>query len=212
MDQVEQGKVNPRGPNMKKMFAATLLLGALLFGCTGAVSRQISTLSTDKRTDVFREVSKGSTVPAGSVELAVKAEIKTHLEDYYLLESKKSPYGKPQYPFLVNIDGQHVVWEMPGIRDDTPVYDSRGQIPPEGGKGMKYTLEKELTLAPGRHRFVVALPGDDYIREIDISLAEDSRNVLEFKPIYAPGGTGHHRNFLRGIKKLEAFLNGREVH
>ncbi len=195
---------------MKKTFTGVLLLGALLAGCTSAVSQRISALSADERADAFREVSKESAVLSGSAGLIIKAEIKTHYEDYYLLESKKSPHGKPQYPLLVNIDGQHVMWEMQGIRDDTVVYDNRGQETPEGGKGMKYTLEKKLVLTPGRHRLAVALPGDDYIEEIGISLSEGS-NILEFKPIYAPGGIGHHPNFRHGVKKLQAFSNGREV-
>lgn len=128
-----------------------------------------------------------------------------------ILWNRRRLQGKPQYPLLFSIDGQSVLWEMPGVRADTPMYDSRGRKVPEGGKGMKYSIEKKLVLAPGPHRVTIALPGEEYEKEIDIALAAGSRNVLEFKPVYAPGGIGHYRSFLHGVKNMEAFLNGREI-
>lgn len=41
----------------------------------------------------------------GFVDLTINAQIKTHLEGWYLLECKNSLHGKPEYPFLFNIDG-----------------------------------------------------------------------------------------------------------
>jgi len=99
-----------------------------------------------ERNDVFREVSKDSPVPPGSVMLTVKAEIKTHHKDFYLLESRNSPHGRQQYPILINIDGQQAFWEMPGMRDDTAMYDELGDVTPEGGKGMKYMIQNRPSL------------------------------------------------------------------
>ncbi len=191
---------------MKKLFTLGILL--FLFGCHAAVYREISSKSISQRTDVFREISKEGDVLSGSVVLTVKAEIKTHHKDFYILESRKSFHGDPQYPIVINIDGQQVTWEMPGVRADTPMYDERGEVLPEGGKGMKYTIEKKIALAPGHHQLAVLIPGDSYIKEMEITLPAESHNTLDLKPVYAIGGIGRHRNFLHGIKRLDAILNG----
>lgn len=191
---------------MKKLLS--ILLALFLFGCHPSVYREISDKSISQRTDVFRGISNESDVPAGLDGLVIKAEIKTHLEGFYILESKKSLHGKPKYPIVINIDGQVVTWEMPGIREDTPMYDDQGRVIPEGGKGMRYRIEKWIALAPGRHKLAIILPGDDYIKDMEITLLAGTHNTLEFKPIYAPGGIGHHRNFLHGIKNLDVILNG----
>ncbi len=194
---------------MKKLLA--VLIVPFFFGCHAPVYREISDKSISRRTDVFRVFSSESQVPAGSAGLAIKAEIKTHHKDFYILESRKSFHGNPQYPIMINIDGQEVTWEMPGVRDDTPRYDNQGQMTPEGGNGMKYGIEKTITLAPGRHSLAVIVPGDDYIKEMDITLPAQSHNTLELSPVYSQGGMGRHHSFLYGLKSLDARLNGQPV-
>jgi len=189
---------------------AIFLFSFVLIGCSGLMSQPSNQIISERR-DVFQEVLKDSSVPSGSVILTVKAEIKTHHQDFYILESRESPHGKQQYPIVINIDGQQASWEMPGVRDDTSMYNDSGAVIPEGGKGMKYTLEKEISLTPGRHNIVVALPGDEYLKKIEIVLPSDQPSLLEFKPVYKQGGVVHHQNFLHGIENFEAFLNGHEV-
>jgi hypothetical protein len=193
---------------MKKY--AVFLLSVVLIGCSGLISQPTNQI-TSERSDVFREIAKDSSLPSGSVMLTVKAEIKTHHKDFYILESRKSPHGKQQYPIMINIDGQQASWEMPGVRDDTSMYNDRGAVIPEGGRGMKYTLEKKISLTPGRHQIAVTLPGDDYVKKLEISLPLDRPSLLEFRPVYKQSGIGHHQNFLHGIENFEVFLNGHEV-
>jgi hypothetical protein len=208
MDQTEQ-REGAGGPGMKKLLTISMVF--FLFGCHAAVYREIRNQPTGQRTDVFREISNDSEVPAGSAGLLIKAEMKTHHKDFYILESRKSFHGKPQYPIVINIDGQQVTLEMPGVRDDTPMYDDRGEVLPEGGKGMKYTIEKKIALAPGHHHLAVIIPGDSYIKEMEITLPAESHNTLDLKPVYAIGGIGRHQNFLHGIKSLDAILNGQTL-
>lgn len=187
---------------------AMLLLGFVLLGCNALSNSQVI---IPERNDVFREVSKDSPVPPGSVMLTVKAEIKTHHKDFYLLESRNSPHGRQQYPILINIDGQQAFWEMPGMRDDTAMYDELGDVTPEGGKGMKYMIEKKLSVSPGRHQVAIALPGDEYGKKIEITLPQNRPSLLEFKPVYEQGGIGHHENFLHGIRQFDVYLNEQQI-
>ncbi len=70
--------------------------------------------SQSVRTDIFTEVEGTGTIPADYADVIIKANIKTHLEGYYILESKDL-HGKPGYPFLINIDGQAMVVVMGGL-------------------------------------------------------------------------------------------------
>jgi hypothetical protein len=82
-------------------------------GC-GATARDIAKMSQSEKTGVFNEVISEGPAPAGYADMVIKASLKTRLVGYYLLESKESAKGKAIYPFLINIDGQAILWQVEG--------------------------------------------------------------------------------------------------
>jgi len=179
-----------------------------------ANEKEIMSKSQSNRMDVFSEVKEEGMPPKGFVDLIIKASIKTHLEGYYILESKESLHGKPEYPFVFNIDGQAVTWKMDGQRHTIPVYDEKGKTStnPEAGEGIKYILEKKVRLAAGTHKVFFGLPEEKYSTEVEISLKEGETSTLEFKPIYRTKRIPTRiPTFLKGINKYEVFLDGKRI-
>jgi hypothetical protein len=209
---------------MEKMINLMLALitGLILIGC-GATAKEIRAKSLSERSDVFHEVKEEGITPKGFVDVVIKASIKTHLERYYVLESKESLHGKPGYPFVLNIDGQSATWKVEGHEDIKPKYDEKGKaVPdPETGDGIKYVLEKKIRMTAGSHRIFFGLPEDDYALEANLVLKEDGSNTLEFKPVYKSERKYYsirksermkrNETFLKGIKGFEIFLNGNPI-
>jgi len=194
------------------LFAA-ILTGLSLLGC-GTTAREIQARSQSEKADVFTEVKGNETVHRGFVELTIKANIKTHIEAYYILESKESLHGKDKYPFLLNIGGQAVRWEVDGIKDVKPAHDADGRTSrePEAGEGFRYVLEKKLRLHAGTHKVFFGLPEDNYSTELEISLKEGEMSILEFKSIYRTKRIPTRiPTFLKGIDKYEVFLNDKKI-
>jgi hypothetical protein len=185
----------------------------MLSGC-GTASREIQQKSQSEKTDVFTEVKDGGTIPKGFADLVIKANIKTHIEGYYILESKESLHGKEKYPFLVNIDGQAARWEVEGIKDIKPAYDADGKTSrdPEAREGFKYVLEKKIRLNQGSHRVFFGLPEDKYSTEVEISLKEGEMSILEFKPVYRTKKIPTRiPTFLKGIDKYVVLVNDKQI-
>lgn len=184
------------------------ILGIAFASC-GTAMQEIKAKSESERTDVFAEVKEEGIPPKGFVDLVIKASIKTHLESYYILESKESLHGKQGYPFLINIDGQAVTWIVKGQKDTVSPYDEDGKTStnPESGEGVKYFLEKRVRLTAGSHRIFFGLPEENYSKNFDITLKEDEVYVLEFKPTYKYK-TRPYRipTFLKGIKHYTVSL------
>jgi len=185
----------------------------ILIGC-GAAAKEIRIKTQTERTDVFTEVKNTDALSQGFAVLTIKATIKTHLEGYYVLESKDSPHGKPGYPFLINIDGQAETWKVDGQKESLPLYDKDGKTShdPDAGEGIKYVLEKKIGLRAGTHKVFLGLPADDSFREVEITLKEGDPATLEFKPVYKYK-TRHTRipTFSGGIKEFKVYLNGARV-
>jgi len=177
-------------------------------GC-GIASREIKMKSRSERTDVFSEVKEGMPTK-GFADLLIKVSIKTHLERYYLLESKGSLHGKQVFPFVVNVDGQTAIWEVEGEKEITPVRDERGRRTQEGGEGIRYILEKKIRLSAGSHKVFFALPGEGHSREFEVTLKEGEPHTLEIKPIYRIDSR-KVKSFLNGITASEVFLDGKAV-
>jgi hypothetical protein len=192
---------------LKAMLVTIMLIG--LFGC-GASLKEIRERSVSTATGVFKELQEGAPVSNGEVRLEVKASIKTHLKGFYLLETNKSLQGKPGYPFGLNIDGQAVTWKVDGILDVAPEYYEKGGKNPEGGKGMKYVLDKSIALKPGLHHIFFGLSEEDYFIRFDSTLPVDRSQVLEFKPVYAHS-MRQRMGFRYGIVGYEVFLNGGRI-
>ena len=194
---------------MKTKIHVVMALLIFLGGC-GTALKEITTKSLSERTDVFSEVKESGAPPAGYADIMVKASLKTHLEGYYSLESGKSLHGKPGYPFLLNIDGQAVVWRVDGEREATPLYDERGSTrnDPEAGDGIKYVLKKTVRLAAGTRVLFLGLPEENYYTKADITLKPGESYVLEFKPHYRYKTLPTRvPTFLKGLDEYEIVLN-----
>jgi len=197
------------------IIAISMLFSGLI-GC--GVGAKISMLSQGNKTDIFSEIKEEAPIPKGFSDLVIKAHIKTHLEGYSLFEPKDSPHGKPEYPFLLNIDGQVVIWNAKGVKEITPEHDWWGRITPEGGKGMRYELNKKIRLRPGRHAVSFVLPAEECMETVDITSEEGKIHVLEFEPIYNIDVTSYkiqpripRRNFMSELRECEGFLDGKRI-
>jgi hypothetical protein len=186
--------------------AAVSLLAIVLTAC-GATTKIIARESQSERIDVFKEVAGTGTIPVGYADVIIKANIKTHVEGYYILEPKDI-HGKPGYPFLINIDGQAGLWKVDGVKDVKPAYvkDDGRNRDPEAGEGMKYVLEKQIRLAAGLHKVFIGLPEESYYRTTYITLEDGRLYVLEFKPDYGHKPKPDRPTFLKGIKNYEVLL------
>ncbi len=189
--------------------AAIFLMSLVLSACAGkAASRIIATESQGVRTDVFREVTGSERIPAGFADVIIEANIKTHQEGYYVLEPKDL-HGKPGYPFVINIDGQAVIWNVDGVKDAKPLYIENGgrSLDPEAGEGMKYVLEKKIRLEAGPHKVFFGLPEESYYLTTGITVEDGRSYVLEFKPHYEHKAEPSRPTFLKGIRSYEVLLN-----
>ena len=190
-----------------------ILVGLYLTGC-GATAKEIQMKSQSEKINVFKEIKAGEAVPRGFVDMVIKASIKTHAEGLYPLEPKEQFHGNPDYPFLINIDGQADIWKVKGITDDTPLYDERGKTrtDPEAGNGVKYILDKKIRIAAGPHRIFFGLAAEGITKKFEVTLKDGEKYVLQLKPVYEY--TIHpYRipSFLEGVKDYEVFLNGAPV-
>jgi hypothetical protein len=200
---------------MRKVIAGVFIgvMSIVLIGC-GVTTSTINQKTQNARTDVFAEMKNGDSPAQGFVILAIKATIKTNLEGYYLFESKNSMNGKPGYPFVINIDGQAVVWKVDGQKEILPLYDQDGMTShdPDAGEGIKYILEKKIQLRAETHKVFLGLPNEDYFKELEIILQEGKTYTLEFKPIYKyKTQPTRIPSFKKGIKEYEAYLNNMHI-
>jgi hypothetical protein len=175
--------------------------GAILAGCM-TTSQFMKARSQSARADVFEQVGEKDTVPREYALLEIRASIKTHTEGFYLLESRDSLHGKKGYPFVLNIDGQAVVWKVDGREESIPIYFEKGGRNPEGGTGVKYEIRKKIRLAAGSHRVFFGLPAEDYYQEFDVTLKEGRSYTLAFEPVYKKQRRDTRR-FLSGLEWLE---------
>jgi hypothetical protein len=165
---------------MKNVIKSAMLgvISLLMIGC-GAAAKEILVKTQTVRTDVFSEVKNTKAPAHDSAFLTIKATIKTHLQGYYALEQEDSLHGKPNYPFLINIDGQAETWKVDGQKESVPLYDKEGKTShdPDAGEGVKYVLEKKIGLRAGVHKVFLGLPVDDYFKEVAITLKEGDSAV-----------------------------------
>ena len=175
--------------------------GVLLAGCM-TTSQFMKARSQGARSDVFEEVGEKDTVPGEYALLEIRASIKTHTEGFYLLESRDSLHGKKGYPFVLNIDGQAVVWKVDGREESIPIHFEKGGRNPEGGAGVRYEIRKKIRLAAGAHRVFFGLPAEDYYREFDVTLKEGKTYNLTFETVYKKQRRDTRR-FLSSLDWLE---------
>lgn len=208
----------------KKIILVILLISSMAIGGCGLSSKEIKAKAQSERTDVFTEVRDKSKPSKDYADLIIKASIKTHFEGYHVYP-EKSLHGDPLYPFVVNVDGQGILWEVEGKKEKTSVFDDKGERMPEGGEGMRYTLNKTIRLSAGPHTIFFGLPGDIYGDNFQIVLKEGEQHILECKPIYrlhqpskketVPGskrsGGRNVRSFIHGVSECTMLLNSATV-
>ncbi|MDP2853438.1 MAG: hypothetical protein Q8O28_04225 [Smithellaceae bacterium] len=200
---------------MQKVIISVFIgvMSLVLLGC-GATAKTIKQKTQSERVGVFTEIKNAEAPAQGFAVLTIKATIKTHLEGYYLLESKDSSHGKSGYPFLINIDGQAVTWTAVGQKESVPLYDQDGKTShdPDAGEGIKYILEKKIQLRPGTHKVLIGLSADNYFREVEITFKEGYAARLEFKPVYNNKSSPHRiPTFKKGIKEYEVYLDNTRI-
>ncbi len=157
---------------------------------------------------VFREVQKGEPWEKGKGDLLIRASLKTPVAGFHLFEIKTHLHGKPDYPFLINIDGQAGLWKADRITEDLSESGGTEEKGPEAGPGVRYVLEKTIRLAPGSHTVFFALPEDGYFIQNIIQVEEGRANVLEYRPLYRKHSKGVTENFEHGVARYEVYLNG----
>ena len=200
---------------MQKVITSVFIgiMSIVLIGC-GATAKTIKQKTQNARTDVFTEMKNDDAPTQGFVTLVIMATIKTHLEGYYLFESKDSMCGKPGYPFIINIAGQAAAWKVAGQKEILPRYDKDGKTShdPEAGEGIKYVLKKKIQLRAGTHKVFLRLPNEDYFKELEVTLREGKTYTLEFKPIYKyKTQPTRIPAFKKGIKEYEVYLNNMHI-
>ena len=192
---------------MKNPVRAAFLIPTVILviglGACGGTRKPV--IHAPQTTGIFTEVKDASRPAAGVADLTVKASVKIPTPEHYLLESRPRPPIEG-FPFELNVDGQETVWEVKGVREDTPVYGPQGRLP-EGGEGIRYLLERAIRLPAGAHHVVFGVPYDDYYTEVKVSLEEGEPHALEFRPVYAMGRRGY-RTFFHGISRTAVFLDG----
>jgi hypothetical protein len=194
---------------MKKLIYRVMsIIVMIIFAGCGAPTKEIARMSQSVRNDVFAEMASEGPAPAGYADLVIRASLKTPPAGYYLFESKVSSHGKAVETFLINIDGQAVLWQAEGRKYVLPEYvDDKTSRDPEAGEGMKYMLERKVRLAAGSHKVFFGLPDEPYYTTADISVNSSGSYVLEFKPEYRYK-TAKTRipTFLNGIAKFEVLF------
>ena len=153
--------------NKTSVILISVLLAATFSGC-GSVLKEINAKSVSARSDVFVEIKNDEVIPGGYANVIIKVFVKTPPAGYYLWESTDSFSGKPGFPFVFNIDGQAAVWKIDGQEEITSPYDEKGERIPDGGRGVRYILNKKIRLATGPHKLFLGIPEDEYAREFVI--------------------------------------------
>ena len=195
--------------NKTSIIIFSALLVALLSGC-GSALKEINAKSLSTRSDVFVEIKNDEAIPSGYANVIIKVSIKTPPAGYYLWESKDSFSGKPGFPFVFNIDGQAAVWKIDGQEEITSPYDEKGERIPDGGRGIRYILNKKIRLTTGSHKLFLGIPEDEYSREFVI-FVKDGVSTLEFKPVYRGDHQRTAPSFLNGIHSFELLYDGSPI-
>jgi hypothetical protein len=183
------------------------LLTALLFSGCAHVTREHIMQKASEEASSFKEINgEDKQLPEGYSELLIKASIKIPQKQFYLINPRPPRRENSQYPFVLNINGQGVLWPVNCTLDEQRmyVYNKRN---PEGGDGLMCRLEKRIRLKPGYYKVYFGLPEEEFETKVTISLTGGSSNVLEFEPIYWRGGD-RRRTFWNGISTFDIFLNG----
>ena len=188
---------------------AIMIALTVVSGCANS-SALIRASSTSTRSDVFKEASKGESIPAGYADMTIYASLKTHKPGAF---SAKDVHGTPEYRLLINIDGQST--RLQGSLSEENI-DSR-RLTEEAGDGIRYRFEKSFRLKAGSHRIVVASPHDGFAVDHQIVLPGGISTDLVLEPVYGkvpgkqrPGFYGV-TSFREGLEGFKVILDGKPL-
>jgi hypothetical protein len=182
-----------------------LLTTLLFFGCAH-VTREHIMKKASEGVSSFEEVNeKEVQLPEGYSELLIKALIKIPKKETYLIKTRPLRDENSQYPFVININGQGVLWMVNCTLDKQTTYIKHKRNP-EGGEGLVCRLEKRIYLKSGFYKVYFGLPEEEFETEVAVSFVGGSSNVLEFKPIYWRHEKSG-RTFWNGISSYDIFFN-----
>jgi hypothetical protein len=196
------------GKEMKSRgYLAALLTTLLFFGCAHVTREHIMQKALERGSS-FEEINEeDKQLPDAYSELLIKAWIKIPKKETYLINKKPPRNENSEYPFVLNINSQGVLWAVNCTFDEQSFY-AYNKTNPEGGNGLMCRLKKRIRLKSGSYRVYFGLPEEEFETEVAISLADGSSNVLEFKPIYWKPGD-NRRRFWYGISSFDIFFNGK---
>jgi hypothetical protein len=190
-------------------YLAALLTTLLFFGCAH-VTREHIMQKASERDSSFEEINEEDKhLPDGYSELLIKAWIKIPKKETYLIKKRPPRDENSEYPFVLNINGQGVLWTVHCRINDQGMY-AYNKRNPEGGIGLKCRLKKRIQLKSGCYKVYLGLPEEEFDTKVHVCLADHSLNVLEFKPIYWKTGN-NIRSFWDGISTFDIFFNGKHV-
>jgi hypothetical protein len=156
----------------------------------------------------FKEINgEYKQLPEGYSELLIKASIKIPQKQFYLIKPRPPRRENSQYPFVLNINGQGVLWQVNCTLDEQRMY-VHNKRNPEGGVGLMCRLEKRIHLKSGSYKVYFGVPEEEFEIEVPILLTDRFSSVLEFEPIYWQGGD-HRRKFWNGISTFDIIFNGK---
>ncbi|MGZ3534686.1 MAG: hypothetical protein ACXU9K_05630 [Thermodesulfobacteriota bacterium] len=185
-----------------------LLITLAFFGCAHVTRERIMRRASEGASS-FEEINEeDKQLPDGYSELLIKAWIKIPIKETYLFKKKPPRKENSEYPFVLNINGQGMLWAVNCTFDEQGFYAYYNKTNPEGGNGLMCRLKKRIRLKSGSYRVYFGLPEEEFETEVAISLANGSSNVLEFKPIYWKPGD-NRRRFWNGISSFDIFFNGK---
>lgn len=188
-----------------------LLIPLALLMASAESSALIKQAGPSTRTDVFKEVATGGTVPQGFADLYITASFKTHHPGAY---SAKDPHGTPGYRLQLNVDGQAVVLSGE-LQPENLSLKKLGD--PEAGAGIRYRFRKVVRLKEGTHRISVSLPADNIAIAKDFRLEAGKENRLVLEPVYGRvmekkrPSSNKSTGFRKGISRIIMNFNGRHL-
>ena len=154
-------------------YLAVLLTTLVFFGCAHVTREQIMQKASEEASS-FEEINeKDSQLPEGYSELLIKASIKIPQKEFYLIKTRPPRNENSQYPFVLNINGQGVLWMVNCALDKQRTYVNNKRNP-EGGEGLICRLEKRIRLRSGSYEVYLGLPEEEFETEVAISLADNS--------------------------------------
>lgn len=188
-------------------YLAVLLITLLFLGCAHVTRKHIMQKASEVGSS-FEEVNEeDKQLPDGYSELLIKAWIKIPKKETYLFNKKPPRSENSEYPFVLNINCQGVLWTVHCTLDDQGMY-TYNKRNPEGGIGLMCRLRKRIRLKAGCYKVYLGLPEEEFDTEVDVCMTNHSSDVLEFKPIYWKPGD-NIRSFWNGISTFDIFFNGR---